>query len=133
MKKRRVMGFGTFDAVHPGHLFYLRELKKLGDELFIVIARDKNVEKIKGKMPHFSEELRKKHIEEAGVADKVILGDLEDFYKPVRDFAPEILGLGYDQQADIKKLHELFPELEIRHIEAHHPDKYKSSIMKAGF
>ena len=49
------MGFGTFDVLHPGHLFYLEELGRLGDKLIIVIARDKNVARIKGNPPHFNE------------------------------------------------------------------------------
>lgn len=131
MKKRRVMGFGTFDAVHPGHLFYLKELRKLGDELFIVIARDRNVEKIKSKAPHFSEEVRKQHVEETGLADKVILGNEDDYYQVLRDYQPDILGFGYDQRADERKIRAQFPQVEIVRIEAYEPEKYKSSIVKA--
>jgi len=42
-----VMTFGTFDRFHPGHEYYLREAKKLGDSLLTVIARDVTVIKIK--------------------------------------------------------------------------------------
>ena len=38
-----VVATGTFDILHPGHLFYLEESKKLGDELWVIVARERNV------------------------------------------------------------------------------------------
>ena len=35
-----VMCAGTFDIVHPGHLYFFSEAKKLGDKLIVVVARD---------------------------------------------------------------------------------------------
>lgn len=128
--KRLVMGFGTFDGVHPGHLFYLNELKKLGDELIVVIARDINVEKIKGRRPHLDEEERRKAVEAVGVADKVVLGDKKDFYKVVREHKPSVLGFGYDQRVDMEALKKLFPKLGMVRLEAHHPHRYKSSLIR---
>ncbi|HEY4500387.1 MAG TPA: adenylyltransferase/cytidyltransferase family protein, partial [Candidatus Paceibacterota bacterium] len=46
---KRVMVFGTFDILHPGHLYFLRAAKKLGDYLIVSLARDVNVRKIKGR------------------------------------------------------------------------------------
>ncbi|MCD4694128.1 adenylyltransferase/cytidyltransferase family protein, partial [bacterium] len=51
----KVMCFGTFDNLHLGHLFYLKEAKKFGDYLVVVIARDNNVKKIKGRCPREDE------------------------------------------------------------------------------
>jgi FAD synthetase len=39
----RVLATGTFDLLHPGHLFYLEQSKALGDELVVIVARDANV------------------------------------------------------------------------------------------
>ena len=36
----RVMATGVFDIIHLGHIHYLTESKKLGDELVVVVARD---------------------------------------------------------------------------------------------
>jgi len=126
------MGFGTFDAVHPGHFFYLNQLKALGDELFVVIARNSSVEKLKGNAPHFDEELRKEHVEEIGVADRVILGDESDFFKVLRDYQPDILGFGYDQRVNLEDIKAQFPKMAVMRIEAFEPDKHKSSIIKRG-
>ena len=34
----RVMASGVFDLLHSGHLHFLEEAKKLGDELVVVVA-----------------------------------------------------------------------------------------------
>jgi len=47
----RVMTFGTFNIFHKGHEFYLREAKKFGDKLYVVVALDSTVLKIKDKLP----------------------------------------------------------------------------------
>lgn len=129
-EKKRVMGFGTFDAVHPGHLFYLRQLRELGDELTIVIARDKSVTRIKGRAPRFSEVERKAAVEATGLADKVVLGHEGDFMKVLHEHAPHVLGFGYDQRVDISGLRAQFPRIEMIRLEAHEPHKYKSSLVK---
>ncbi len=43
----RVMATGVFDILHLGHLHYLEESKKLGDELVVVVATDKTVRRRK--------------------------------------------------------------------------------------
>lgn len=128
-KKIRVMGFGTFDGVHPGHLDFFKQLNKLGDELIIVVARDKNVEKIKGSPARYNEEERLNELLQIKLVDRAVLGNEEDYYQVIRDHKPNAIGLGYDQKADEDKLKELFPEIEIKRLEAHQPEKFKSSII----
>ncbi len=125
-----VMGFGTFDGLHPGHLFYLSELKKLGDELIIVIARDRSVKRIKGKSPFFGENSRLEAVKELDLATEVVLGSETDFYEVVRSFNPDILGFGYDQRVNEDEIRKSFPNLQMKRIEGHHPEKYKSSLIK---
>ena len=43
----RVMATGVFDLLHPGHLSFLTEAKKLGDELIVVVARDQTARRMK--------------------------------------------------------------------------------------
>ncbi|MCQ5376385.1 MAG: adenylyltransferase/cytidyltransferase family protein, partial [Methanomassiliicoccales archaeon] len=43
----RVMATGVFDLLHVGHLHYLNEAKRLGDELIVVVATDSTVRKRK--------------------------------------------------------------------------------------
>ena len=39
-KKKIVLGYGHFSAIHPGHIRYLKEAKELGDTLIVAIKPD---------------------------------------------------------------------------------------------
>ncbi|MBU0727514.1 adenylyltransferase/cytidyltransferase family protein [Patescibacteria group bacterium] len=126
----KVMGFGTFDGLHKGHVFFLRQLKKLGDEIYLVVARDRNVKRIKGKNPKFNEKERLEIIKKKEIVDKVLIGHAKDFYHWINKFQPDVIGLGYDQKANIDDLKRTFPHIEIIRIDALEPEKYKSSLLR---
>ena len=129
----KVLCFGTFDILHPGHVFFLREAKKYG-ELSVVVALDETVMKVKGKAPRFSQEQRKANLEKLGIAGKVVLGNPGDKLKVVEDIRPDIICLGYDQQAFTKNLQaELLKRnihCRIIRLPAFEPHKYKSSLLQ---
>ncbi len=125
----KVMCFGTFDLLHPGHLFYLKQAKKEGDFLIVVVARDENVIKIKKKKPIDNLKTRVKKIEQSGLADLIILGDLEDKYQVVRNKKPDIICLGYDQKVDMNKLKKNFQGKIIR-LNSYKPHIYKTSKLR---
>ena len=93
----RVMATGVFDILHPGHVLFLREAKKLGDELYVVVARDSTAEKLKHK-PIMSEELRRFMVESLKPVDHAVLGYEDDMYRIVKEIRPDIIVLGYDQR-----------------------------------
>jgi FAD synthetase len=129
-QKTRVMGFGTFDGLHPGHVSVLKQLKELGDEVFVVIARDKNVERIKGFKPHLDEQKRLEAVRKTDLADRVILGSENDFYQCLTDHHPDVIGLGYDQQADLPAIRKRLPDVRIVRLKALKPHIFKSSLLK---
>lgn len=108
---RRVVATGTFDIIHPGHIAFLEEAKKLGDELIVIVARENNV-KHKPK-PVIPEEQRRKVVEALKPVDRAILGDKDDIFKPIVELQPDIIVLGYDQHFDVSWLEE---ELKKRHL-----------------
>ncbi|NQE06657.1 FAD synthase [ANME-1 cluster archaeon GoMg1] len=99
----RVLATGTFEILHPGHLLYLEEAKKLGDELFVIVARDINVKKRK-RTPIIREEQRLKMISALKVVDKAMLGSEKDMYEPLYSIKPDIIAIGYDQDFDVVML-----------------------------
>jgi FAD synthetase len=99
VKKIRVMASGVFDILHLGHLHYIEESKKLGDELIVVIATDDTVRKLKHE-PITSEQVRVELVNSLKPVDSAILGYSGDMYKIVEELKPDIITLGYDQVHD---------------------------------
>lgn len=95
----KVMATGTFDLLHMGHIYYLKEAKKLGDTLSVVVAKDSTVRKLKHE-PVNPEEIRLDLIKEVKVVDEAYLGYEDDMYAIVEKVKPDIIALGYDQIHD---------------------------------
>ncbi|MDH7506764.1 MAG: FAD synthase [Candidatus Thermoplasmatota archaeon] len=101
----KVMATGAFDILHMGHIYYLKEAKKLGDTLVVVVATDSTVRKLKHE-PINPEKVRLKIIKELKVVDEAYLGHEDDIYEIVKEIKPDIIALGYDQihnEEEIKK------------------------------
>ena len=124
--KKTIMCFGVFDYLHKGHLSYLKQAKRFGNYLIVVAARDKNVEKIKGKQPKQNEKMRLDKIKRVSFVDKAVLGQLRDYYNIIKKHNPDIICLGYDQKADITKIKNVFKGKIIR-CKPYREDIYKSS------
>lgn len=132
MKYSKVLTFGTFDIFHKGHEFFLKKAKQYGSILGIVVARDKTVKKIKGKLPRNNELKRKAVIQNLDYVNKIFLGGLKDKYLVIEKFKPDIICLGYDQNVKISDLNKILKEkgLKIKIIKfrkGFKPDLYKSS------
>lgn len=122
----RVLLFGTFDRLHPGHRFVLTEAQKRG-ALTIIIARDVTVQQHKGKLPVQSEEERMAAVSRAVPSASVLLGDRDDYLRPVREHTPDLILLGYDQMLPPGVHPEDLP-CPVERLPAFHPELYKSSL-----
>jgi len=98
-----VVATGVFDILHPGHVVFLEEAKKLGDRLVVIVARDRNVEKRKNP-PVIPERQRLELVSALRVVDEAVLGDHTDFYKPIAEIDPDIIALGRNQRFDEAEL-----------------------------
>jgi FAD synthetase len=92
----RVMATGVFDLLHPGHVYFLTEARKLGDELVVVVARDKTARRLKHEV-YVPEHLRREMVEALKPVDRAVLGSTTDIYETVVQERPQIIALGYDQ------------------------------------
>jgi len=106
MQAIKVMVFGTFDGVHLGHLDFFKQAKNLSPNAFLIvsIARDKNVLKIKGKLPLYTERKRMYLVKKNDLVNKVILGGVDNYLAHILKENPDIICLGYDQEAYVKDL-----------------------------
>ena len=129
--KKKIMVFGTFDLLHPGHLFVLTEAGKRGN-VTAIVARARNVERIKGTAPSQNDEKRVEAVRKAFPAYSVRLGDPEDFLAPVRAAAPDLILLGYDQKLPPGITEKDLASARVERLPAFHPELYKTTIVRRG-
>lgn len=97
---KKVLVFGTFDELHAGHCFFLREARKQGDYLIAVLAQDETVKKLKGRPPRVPLAGRLAALRASGLADEVCAGDkIIGTWSSIKKNKPDIIALGYDQDA----------------------------------
>ncbi|MFA4860260.1 adenylyltransferase/cytidyltransferase family protein [Methanoregula sp.] len=96
MSVRRVVATGTFDILHPGHVYYLEESRKLGDELFVIVARDANVKH--KPCPIIPEDQRLEMVAALKPVDHAMLGDKTDMFRPIREIQPDVITVGFNQR-----------------------------------
>ncbi len=129
----RVLCCGTFDYLHPGHESFLKQASALGNELYVVIARDSNVVKLKGRRPDHNELMRKKKVENLSIAQKVVLGNEGlNLLQIVHELNPDVIALGYDQHCP-ENLITSFPAVRIKKLDSFQPKKFKSSVIRKQF
>lgn len=133
----RVLVFGAFDILHPGHREFFRQAKILGTELIVAVGRDCVIIAIKRRTPVFSERERLARVEAEPLVDRAILAprDPRRRYTFIKKLRPHIIALGHDQQAYTEKLE---PELRRRGILARvvrlrpfRRQRYRSSLLRA--
>lgn len=124
----RIMVFGTFDDLHPGHEYLLSHASSHG-ELWVVVARDANVLKIKNRPPLQTEDVRMKAIADAFPAAHVVLGDGADFMARIREVKPDLILLGYDQNLPPGVTEESLG-VRTERLDAFEPHIYKSSLRR---
>jgi FAD synthetase len=126
----RVMATGVFDILHLGHIHFLRESKKLGDELVVVVARDSTAAK-RGKTPVFNESARLQMVNELKLVDRAALGHEGNIYSTVDELRPDIITLGYDQTFDpdevARKCSEMGMNVKVVRISRYSKSMYKGS------
>lgn len=128
---KKVMVGGTFNSIHPGHEFFLNMASEFGDYLIVVIATDRTVMKSKGYLLKKEDE-RRELVEKLDIADKVLIGDDENFLKIVIREKPDIIVLGYDQDLDPnfrKQINDM--DIKIERIEEKYGN-YSTSKMTSG-
>ena len=131
---KRVLVFGVFDGLHDGHRTFLREAKKLGDYLIVVVAPDRAVYEIKGRLPLASLKTRVEVVEREHLANEVAAGDEKSGSWGIIDlYKPDVIAFGYDQK-NLKIVLEKYieksgKEIEIKEIPAYEPEVHHSSIL----
>lgn len=128
------MAFGTFDYLHAGHESYLKSASELGDELVVVVARERTAQSIRGYAPDHTEKERLNAVKALPFVTKAVLGEHEDKYRVIRKYKPDIIALGYDQFVFTQQLNKILIEARLNtkivRLEPYEPQIFKSSILR---
>jgi cytidyltransferase-like protein len=129
MKKKKqivVVASGYFDPIHSGHIKYLKEAKKLGDKLIIILNNDVQAKLKKGHSFMKSKE-RKIILEAIKYVDKVFVSIDKDktVVKSLKKIKPDIFANGGDKRIENIPEREVCEELEIKMV-----DKLTGAFLK---
>lgn len=126
--------FGTFDAIHPGHEYFLQQAYNYGERLVVVVARDSFVYSYKKKNP-LHDEISRLHfiqshklVTEACLADETI-----GTFSVLNKIRPDMICLGHDQDALAESLKKWMKtsgyHYHIKRIKPFERHKYSSTLL----
>jgi len=96
--KNVVLVGGCFDLLHYGHISFLKNAKKLGDHLIVLLESDENVKRLKGEgRPFHTQAQRKEMLEMLSVVDEVIplppISGNDKYLRIVNEIHPSIIAM----------------------------------------
>lgn len=128
---KKVMLFGAFDGLHPGHMDFFKQAKKMGNYLIVSVGLDENVKKIKGKKPLFSQNERLNLVSSLKIVDEAVLGSKTDFYQHIKKYKPDLICLGYDQWAKVDEVQTELKKVGLADTKVVRLEPYKQDIAKS--
>ena len=99
--KKIVLATGVFDLVHPGHINYFQEARKLGDVVVVSIVDDKFVTKGRGR-PFFKQDTRLTWLAALEDIDFVVLNGDYGPHEAMRKLKPHFFAKGQSDRKRIK-------------------------------
>jgi rfaE bifunctional protein nucleotidyltransferase chain/domain len=99
--RRVVFTNGCFDLLHPGHIRYLQEARRLGDALIVALNSDRSVRDLKGeKRPILDQNERSEVMAALGCVDYVTIFDEPTPREIISALLPDVLVKGGDWGVD---------------------------------
>ena len=96
-KQTLVTTNGVFDLLHEGHLSSLRQARRLGDQLIVLVNSDDSVRRLKGDgRPVNDESLRVRDLQRSGFVDHVVLMPQDSPVDLLEQLRPDIHCKGAD-------------------------------------
>ena len=93
MGKKTVLVCGLFNWEKTEYQDYLQQAKDYGDKLIVVIATDKNIEKLLGIKPQYTEKERLAYVQQLWLADHAEISQSDDCFKNINNYKPDLVVL----------------------------------------
>lgn len=111
---KKVITYGTYDLITPGHIQHLKESKEMGDYLIVGLSTDE-FNSIKHKKSYLTFEERKVVLEAIRYVDEVIPEEKwEQKIGDIKKYNIDILTMGSDWEGD-NKFEELKQYCEVKY------------------
>ncbi len=99
--RRVVFTNGCFDLLHPGHVIYLQEARRLGDALIVALNSDRSTRELKGaRRPILDQNERAEVMAALGCVDYVTIFDELTPREIISALLPDVLVKGGDWGVD---------------------------------
>jgi FAD synthetase len=93
----KVLVFGTFDRLNAGHIAFLEQAQRFGDELIVLVVEDEFVTKYKGKKPVWSLKMRMVAVRQLPFKPKVYQEDIREDWRSLKTIQPDVIVLSAEQ------------------------------------
>jgi cytidyltransferase-like protein len=93
----KVLVFGAFDALNAGHIAFLKQAMRFGDELIVLVVEDEFVTKYKGKRPAWPLKMRMAAVRGLPVKARVYQEDIRENWKSLETIQPDVIVLSAEQ------------------------------------
>jgi len=93
----KVLVFGTFDELNVGHIAFLEQAKRFGDELIVLVVENEFVIKYKGKIPRWSLKMRMEAVRQLPFNARVYEEDIRELWKSLKTIQPDVIVLSAEQ------------------------------------
>ena len=100
LKQKKIIAYGHFSSIHPGHIRYLQNARSLGDVLIVVIKGDKN--KVDSEKYFFSINERSKSLAMLNICDYIVHLENEELHSVIEEIKPDCLVFGTDYKNHLK-------------------------------
>ena len=124
---KKVLVFGKFDILHPGHMHILAMAKKIG-QVTIVLESDQSIKSLKHYSPYNDEQTRIKNLKNLGF-EIFVRNTNHDAKYLINHLQPDILCIGEDQKY-LQDTFSKFDNLNLEIIKFVNSNIYKSSRLK---
>lgn len=127
---KKVITYGTFDLLHPGHVNILRRAKDLGDYLIVAVSSDE-FNALKGKKSYYSFEERRHILDAIKYVDEVIPEhNWEQKVQDVQKHAVDVFVMGDDWKGEFDFLSEYCDVVYLPRTEGISTTKIKKDLNK---
>lgn len=96
---RKVMVSGCFDMLHSGHIAFLQEAARQGDELYVALGSDRTVYELKGRLPVNNENERLYMVQSLNCVEQAFVSGgsgMLDFAGELRTIKPDVFVVNED-------------------------------------